>query len=224
MFLVKRADVLEYHKRWALFGPGSGTNGTNGDKKARLDPACGTLVFCGATDFANMLKPGKLKEVGLKFARLEISNVGNLKCWKSLNCWMSQMLTLGRSRTTRSIMSMSRCLSRLWRMWGSDMLAKVRSLSKSATTDFEWMLNFSHLKINTLSNKGPEAGHLVVVDEGGQVRENLLVHITTPFIGLGVGQQRPWSTWPGWHQMQVLWPSPRGRLNSTMKKTLNFSV
>ena len=43
-----------------------GTNGTNGDKKARLDPACGTLVFCGATDFANMLKPGKLKEVRLK--------------------------------------------------------------------------------------------------------------------------------------------------------------
>ena len=40
-----------------------GTNGTNGDKKARLDPTCGTLVFCGATDFANMLKPGKLKEV-----------------------------------------------------------------------------------------------------------------------------------------------------------------
>lgn len=40
----------------------NGSNGTNGDKKARLDPACGTLVFCGATDFANMLKPGKLKE------------------------------------------------------------------------------------------------------------------------------------------------------------------
>ena len=42
------------------------------------------------------------------------------------------------------------------------------------------MLNFSHLKINTLSNKGPEAGHLVVVDEGGQVRENLLVQISQP--------------------------------------------
>ena len=67
--------------------------------------------------------------------RPEIFETRNLKCWKCLNCWMSQMLTLGRSRTTRSIMSMSRCLSRLWRMWGSDMLAKVRSLSKSATTD-----------------------------------------------------------------------------------------
>ena len=44
------------------------------------------------------------------------------------------------------------------------------------------MLNFSHLKINTLSNKGPEAGHLVVVDEGGQVRENLLVQISQPTI------------------------------------------
>ena len=78
MFLVKIADMLEYHKRRALFGPGSGTNGTNGDKKARLDPACGTLVFCGATDFANMLKPGKLKEVRQKYLRLKISNVGNV--------------------------------------------------------------------------------------------------------------------------------------------------
>ena len=58
-------------------------------------------------------------------------------------------------------------------------------------------VGFQPPQINTPFNKGPEAGHLVVVDEGGQVRENLLVHITTPFIGLGVGQQRPWSTWPG---------------------------
>ena len=70
--------------------------------------------------------------------RPEIFETRNLKCF---NCWMSQMLTLGRSRTTRSIMSMSRCLSRLWRMWGSDMLAKVRSLSKSATTDWKVSLN-----------------------------------------------------------------------------------
>ena len=77
--------MLGYHKKRDLFGPASGTNGTNGDKKARLDPACGTLVFCGATDFANMLKPGKLKEVGLKILSMETLNVhfhvGNcLKC------------------------------------------------------------------------------------------------------------------------------------------------
>ena len=65
---------------------------------------------------------------------------GDFKC--SLSRWkLSQMLTLFRSLTTRSIMSMSRCLSRLWRMWGSDMLAKVRSLSKSATTDWKVSLN-----------------------------------------------------------------------------------
>jgi len=40
----------------------NGSSGDTGDKKARLDPQCGTLVFCGTTDFANVLKPGKLKE------------------------------------------------------------------------------------------------------------------------------------------------------------------
>ena len=37
-------------------------------------------------------------------------------------------------------------------------------------------------QMNTTFKKGPEAGHLVVVDEGGQVRENLLVHISQPTI------------------------------------------
>ena len=31
-------------------------------KKKALDPECGTLVFCGTTDFANVLKPAKLAE------------------------------------------------------------------------------------------------------------------------------------------------------------------
>ena len=31
-------------------------------KKKAMDPECGTLVFCGTTDFANVLKPAKLAE------------------------------------------------------------------------------------------------------------------------------------------------------------------
>ena len=31
-------------------------------KKKMLDPSCGTLVFCGTTDFVNVLKPAKLAE------------------------------------------------------------------------------------------------------------------------------------------------------------------
>ena len=31
-------------------------------KKKAVDPECGTLVFCGTTDFANVLKPAKLAE------------------------------------------------------------------------------------------------------------------------------------------------------------------
>ena len=47
--------------------------------------------------------------------------------------------------------------------------------------------------------KSPEAGHLVVVDEGGQVRENSSGPYFNPFplVGLGMGQQRPWSAWLG---------------------------
>lgn len=33
-----------------------------GKKKKAVDPECGTLVFCGTTDFANVLKPAKLAE------------------------------------------------------------------------------------------------------------------------------------------------------------------
>lgn len=41
----------------------NGSNGdANGDKKAKLDPECGRLVYCGVTDWVNALKPGKLKE------------------------------------------------------------------------------------------------------------------------------------------------------------------
>ena len=34
----------------------------NSKKKKATDPECGTLVFCGTTDFANVLKPTKLAE------------------------------------------------------------------------------------------------------------------------------------------------------------------
>ena len=34
----------------------------NSKKKKAIDPECGTLVFCGTTDFANVLKPTKLAE------------------------------------------------------------------------------------------------------------------------------------------------------------------
>jgi len=34
----------------------------NGGKKAKLDPECGALLFCGTTEWHNALKPGKLKE------------------------------------------------------------------------------------------------------------------------------------------------------------------
>ena len=79
---------------WTCFSPlPPGTNGTHGDKKARLDPTCGTLVFCGATDFANMLKPGKLKEVGIFKNSLRISI----------------SLAFNRSPTTPSTMCTSRC-------------------------------------------------------------------------------------------------------------------
>jgi len=41
-------------------------NGSNGDsteaKKAKLDPSCGALLFCGTTEWHNALKPGKLKD------------------------------------------------------------------------------------------------------------------------------------------------------------------
>lgn len=41
-------------------------NGSNGDssdaKKAKLDPDCGKLLFCGTTEWHNAAKPGKLKE------------------------------------------------------------------------------------------------------------------------------------------------------------------
>jgi len=41
-------------------------NGSNGNsseaKKAKLDPDCGKLLFCGTTEWHNALKPGKLKE------------------------------------------------------------------------------------------------------------------------------------------------------------------
>jgi len=41
-------------------------NGSNGNsteaKKAKLDPECGVMLFCGTTEWQNALKPGKLKE------------------------------------------------------------------------------------------------------------------------------------------------------------------
>lgn len=40
----------------------NGDSPANGGKKAKLDPECGTLLFCGTTEWQNTLKPGKLKE------------------------------------------------------------------------------------------------------------------------------------------------------------------
>jgi hypothetical protein len=54
--------VLAYDCNVNAYVAGSNGSSANGDKKARLDPQCGTLVFCGTTDWANVLKPGKLKE------------------------------------------------------------------------------------------------------------------------------------------------------------------
>ena len=36
--------------------------GENGAKKAKLDPECGRLLFCGSTNWELMQKVGKLKE------------------------------------------------------------------------------------------------------------------------------------------------------------------
>jgi len=36
-------------------------NGDAGGKRAKLDPDCGTLLFCGATDWEKILKPGVMK-------------------------------------------------------------------------------------------------------------------------------------------------------------------
>jgi len=52
---------MEAAKRPAENGA-NGDSTANGGKKAKLDPDCGVLLFCGTTDWHNALKPGKLKE------------------------------------------------------------------------------------------------------------------------------------------------------------------
>jgi len=52
---------MEASKRPAENGE-NGDSAENGGKKAKLDPECGTLLFCGTTEWHNTLKPGKLKD------------------------------------------------------------------------------------------------------------------------------------------------------------------
>ena len=195
-----------------------GTNGTNGDKKARLDPTCGTLVFCGATDFANMLKPGKLKEVF--WARNPVTSPEALKSWNLK--W-----SLGRCRTiyTSRIIFQESYHSK-HNVHEPMLLAalkdvRIRHVGKSRF--FSWwpgvqnyMLIFPGYMGGMLDvdcfqrSRGRTSGGSGWRWSGKEKTPFLdffykkeLYHQCS-FIGLGLGQQWPWSAWPWWHQMQVL--------------------
>ena len=103
--------------------------GINSSKKRTMDPECGTLVFCGTTDFANVLKPTKLAEQSFH---------------SKLNVHEPMLLAALQGVRIRHVGS------------------------------------------------GPEAGHLVVVDETGQVSQTTSPELSVMHIyssGLVLGEQ-----------------------------------
>ena len=103
-------------------------------KKKMLDPGCGTLVFCGTTDFVNVLKPAKLAEQSFQ---------------SKLN--MNEPVKLAALQGVR-----------------------IRHVGS-----------------------GPEAGHLVVVDESGQVKQAifLLSQFLFLVIRFGLGETMTLVNW-----------------------------
>ena len=75
---------------------------------------------------------------GPRLGNLKCSHIGHCKCNFH---WKIKIFSTGRNLTTQSTMSMSRCFSPLWRMWGSGMLAEVCFLMK-------WLKNDQHVSIN----------------------------------------------------------------------------